>query len=217
MHFRVINANFSNRVQATKVGSFCSEILDIICGVPPGSVLGPLLFNIIITDLFLIEQCKPDFSNYANCDCGNTFLKAISDLETTINNPFDWFCYSNLKANLTKCHLFSSPFNLKFMNIKSSFTQGSSDEKFLEVTLDCTLTFKKRINRLCRDRSQKINALTQCAKYMSIEKRRILFKVFVVSQFSYCPVVWMFHRTELNNRINGLNKSHNLLEQKLLS
>ena len=41
---------------------------------------------------------------------------------------------------------------------------------------------------------------------MSTEKRRPLFKAFVVSQFNYCPLVWMFHTKELNNRINSLHE-----------
>ena len=41
---------------------------------------------------------------------------------------------------------------------------------------------------------------------MSTEKRRTLFKAFVVSQFNYCPLVWMFHTKELNNRINSLHE-----------
>ena len=41
---------------------------------------------------------------------------------------------------------------------------------------------------------------------MSTEKRRTLFKAFVVSQFNYCPLVWMFHTKESNNRINNLHE-----------
>ena len=41
---------------------------------------------------------------------------------------------------------------------------------------------------------------------MSTEKRCTLFKAFVVSQFNYFPLVWMFHTKELNNRINSLHE-----------
>ena len=40
---------------------------------------------------------------------------------------------------------------------------------------------------------------------MSTKKRRTLFKVFIVSQFNRCPLVWMLHAKELNNMINSLH------------
>ena len=141
---RVINAYLRNRVQVTEVGSWCSEILDIIFGVPQGSILDPLIFNKSIIDLFLIEWYN----------CGNTFLEATSSLETTIDNLFDWFCFSNFKANPSKCHLFESPFNCKSINIKSFSIEGSSREKFLGVSVDSSFTFEKHKNELCRTGSK---------------------------------------------------------------
>ena len=41
---------------------------------------------------------------------------------------------------------------------------------------------------------------------MSTEKRRLIFKAFIISQFNYCPLVWMFHTTQLNNRISSQNE-----------
>ena len=41
---------------------------------------------------------------------------------------------------------------------------------------------------------------------MSAEKRRLIFKASIISQFNYCPLVWIFHAKQLNNRINSLHK-----------
>ena len=99
-----------------------------------------------------------------------------------------------------------SPFNRKSINIKSSVIEGSSSEKFLGIKIDSNFTFEKHINELCKKGNLKLHALTRCAKFMSTEKRRLIFKAFIISQFNYCPLVWMFHTKQLNNRINSLHE-----------
>ena len=44
------------------------------------------------------------------------------------------------------------------------------------------------------------------ANYVSLEKRRIVMKTFIESQFNYCPLIWMFHPRAINNKINRLHK-----------
>ena len=118
---RVIHAYLNDNTQVTKVNSFFTEILQISDGVSQGSILGPLLLNVSLTDLFLAEHYKSDFSNYADdttpYNRRSTFLKTISDLEITLDNLFNWFCYNNFKANASTCHLLLSPFNAKSINI----------------------------------------------------------------------------------------------------
>ena len=125
---RVINAYLSNRAQVTEAIFFYSEIFVIIFGVPKGSLLGSLVFNINISDIFLTEQYKSHFFNYADSttpkNCWDTLLPAISDLEIRADNLFHWFCYNSFEAVPWKCHFFWSPFNLKSMNIKSSYIEG---------------------------------------------------------------------------------------------
>ena len=158
----------------------------------------------------MIDYCRSDFSNYSDgttlYNCRNTFLEAISNLEITKDNPFDWFCCNNFKVNLSKCNLFLSSFDLKSIDTKNSSVERSSSEKFLGVTVDSNFTFEKHLNKLCKKGNQKLHALARCTKYMSTDKRPTLVKVFAISQFNYYPLVWMFHTKELNNRINSLHE-----------
>ena len=77
--FRFIHAYVNKRTQLTKVGSFYSEILQIIYGVPQKSILGSLLLNVNLIDLFLAEHYTLDFSNYAYditpFNCRSTILR----------------------------------------------------------------------------------------------------------------------------------------------
>ena len=74
------------------------------------------------------------------------------------------------------------------------------------VALQLTVIFEKHINELSKKGNSKLHALTRCAKFMSTEKRHLIFKGFIISQFNYCPFVLMFHTKQLNNRINSLHE-----------
>ena len=119
---RVIHAYLNDRIQVTKVGSFYSETLQIIYGVPQGSILGPMLFNVDLIDFFLAEHYKLDFSNYTDdttttFNSRSTILETIPDLEITSDNLFNWFCYNNFKANVIYSYhlLMQNPLMLKVL------------------------------------------------------------------------------------------------------
>ena len=54
--------------------------------------------------------------------------------------------------------------------------------------------------------SQKRHALARIVDYMDLPKRKVLMKVFIRSQFSYCPLIWMLHSSTLNSRINNIHE-----------
>ena len=70
--------------------------------------------------------------------------------------------------------------------------------------MDSKFSFDDHITILCLKKSQKFHALSMVASYMSFDKKRILLKTFITSQFNYCPLVWMCHSRGLNSRINNL-------------
>ena len=58
---------------------------------------------------------------------------------------------------------------------------------------------------LCKKASQKLNALSRLCAFLPFYRRKMLMQSFFNSQFSYCPLVWMFHNRQINTRINGLH------------
>ena len=66
------------------------------------------------------------------------------------------------------------------------------------------MSFDDHITILCR--SQKHHALSRVASHMSFDKKIVLLKTFIPSQFNYCPLVLICHSRALNNRMNNLNE-----------
>ena len=84
--------------------------------------------------------------------------------------------------------------------------KNSTEEKLLGVKFDSNLSFEGHITSLCKKASQKLHALARISHYMDLNKRRNLMKAFITSQFSYCPLIWMFHSRNLNNKINRIHE-----------
>ena len=92
----------SLRKHRTKVGSSYSKWSEICRGIPQGSILGPLLFNIFINDIFFFVE-KSEICNFADDNtvysCGKDLAKIKEDLICTMKNVLKWFMLNSLKAN----------------------------------------------------------------------------------------------------------------------
>ena len=112
-----------------------------------------------------------------------------------------------MKANLGKCHmLLSSTESINFQ-ISETVIHNSQSKKLLGVTFDNKLKFEKHINTICQKGNRKLNALARIAPYMELKKQRILMNAFFDFHFNYCPLIWMFHSRNLNNKTNSRYRS----------
>ena len=77
--------------------------------------------------------------------------------------------------------------------------------KLLGIQIDSKLKFETRIETVCKKASQKLNALSKLVSFIPFHKRKILMQAYFYAQFSYSPLVWMFHSRRINTRINNLH------------
>ena len=87
------------------------------------------------------------------------------------------------------------------MNLKLNAVKK---KKLLGISIDTRLSFEHHVTSLCKKVSQKLHALARLAHYMDFKKRKSLMKAFVISQFNYCLLIWMFRNKALNNRISRI-------------
>ena len=141
---RVIHDYLSNRKQRTKVNSVSSSWLEIPLGVPQGSILGPLLFNILLCDLFFILD-SIDFGSYADDNTpyvtGESIKQVISSLEKSTTELFQWFKDNRMKANANKCHLLLSNNETSSIEIEGTKIVNSESER----TSWCNVRFKLKL------------------------------------------------------------------------
>ena len=205
----IISSYLKHRTQRTKINDCFSARSNIEYGVPQGSILGPLLFNINMIDLFY--ECKEnDIANYADdttpYSCGTDIPTVISELQAISTKVFNWFGNNHMKANPGKCHLLRNTKRPEVVSIDGIQIKSSTEETLLGITIDLELNFDNHLSAICNKVSRKINALWRIANYMPLEKRRIVKKTFIESQFNYCPLIWMFHSRTINNKINRLHE-----------
>ena len=121
----------------------------------------------------------------------------------------NWFGDNSMKVNGEKCHLmfFSNVQSTSItIKINNELIHESPEEKLLSVILDKTLSFKVHVASLYKKANQKLHALSRIAHYMDSEKLKHVMKAFILSQFSYCPLLWMLSERGLNNKINHLHE-----------
>ena len=103
-----------------------------------------------------------------------------------------------------KCHLLVTTEKSVSINIDGNNETNKKEQKLLGVNFDSSLSFEGHITS--KKASQKLDAVVRIVNYMDLSKRKVLMKTVITSQFSYCPIIWMFHSRTINNRINNIHE-----------
>ena len=150
-----------------------------------------------------IANYSDDTTSYA---CGENIRVVIRNYNHYLLDCSNCFKNNHMKANPGKSHILLSTKKTEKVKINDVALTSSVEEKLLGITLDSELKFEKHITDICNKASQKIHVLSRITSYTSLNKRRLLMKTFVESQFNYQPLIWMFHYRRLNNKINNVHE-----------
>ena len=201
------------RKQRVKISNSRSSWAVLTKGVPQDSILGPLLFNIFMNDLFLfIEKCQ--LYNYADDNSldssSENLTEVLSNLRCDGRNAIEWFANNGTQVNPDKFHfmLFSPmPTAQQVLRIRDDTSLMSEAEvKVLGVTIDNKLCFSQHISACCKKAARHLNALARISKHLNINSRRAIYNSFIMSNFNYCPLVWHFCGQVNNQKLEKIQE-----------
>ena len=155
---------------------------------------------------------RSEICNYADDTtiyvCDSKIESVIDSLEQDATQLSTWYPENYMKLNVDKCHLmiFGEKRRKVKIHIAEAVIEESDEETLLGITLDTKISFKSHVQSLCKKASQKLHALSTISIFMDSNKIKLMMNAFVLSHFSYCPLIWMFHDRKIDNKINKIQE-----------
>lgn len=189
----------NNRQQFTSFGSHSSGLLPVSCGVPQGSILGPLLFLLYVND---IPNASRSLSFVLFADDTNIFLShpdlqtLTHTLNTEMNHVTNWFKANKLSLNVSKTNFIHFKTTKKTVSHNINITIDNTNitpvdsTKFLGVTIDQNLNWKKHIIKTTSQISKGFGIIN---KFRNTLPPNILFSLYntlILPYISYCNIAW---------------------------
>ena len=162
---RYVYSYLKNRKQCVKINDTYSDLLDIISGVPQGSIVGPILFNIFFNDFFYVTLVA-SADNYADDNTLTSFVKTLEDLIKKLEHECEvaltWIRNNKMMVNPNRFQAIllnkSKSTQVKAtMNIGDEKIEFLSAVKLLGMEIDDKLNFNNYI--ICRSAANRLRRM----------------------------------------------------------
>ena len=135
----------------------------------------------------------------------------INKLDSDSNIATEWFKMNKMIVNPDKFQaivLNKKRFDLTNTNfqVDNQVIKSVLSVEFLGIQIDDKLNFNLHIDKICKSAANQLNALIRLKQFLSFHAKEILINSYIISNFNYCPLVWMFSSTQSLNKIENLQK-----------
>ena len=194
------NNYLNERKQQVKFQSHLSSSLDINCGVPQGSILGPLLFIFFVNDF---KNCLVKCKVHLYADDTILLFKSTSateiknNLEHDLLSASEWFYKNKLHLNISKCKfmLFGTSKRLAKTQTPDVYIGNEKLEhvnhyKYLGVWLDSTLNWKTHLHKMQSKIKQRLGMLRRVRHCIDASTTLLLYNSIILPLLDYCDTVY---------------------------
>ncbi len=206
----------SNRQQFVSIGDNISSHLFTKCGVPQGSILGPLLFIIYINDIVNVSDIA-ELIMFA--DDTNIFFSDydINKLNLTVNVELAklalWFKLNRLSLNIKKTNFMLFKCRQKNIPVAISIVidnvniQQVYSTKFLGVIINQHLSWNDHILAVKGKANKSIGILLKIRKHLPLYSLSMLYNCLIHPYFEYCNIVWGYPSIHLDSLFRTQKKA----------
>jgi len=187
-----------DRKQAVKFNKTISDLNTTNCGVPQGSILGPLLFIIYINDCVKVANSLHFvmFADDTNIFQSDTDIELLNrNMNSELGKLSKWFKANKLSLNIskTKFMLFTRRKNVHpdfKLYIDNREIDRVESMKFLGVLIDEHINWKEHIRLICIKLARSIGVINRLKRFLPFKILKQLYCCLFLSHIQYCILIW---------------------------
>ena len=178
-------------------------------GVPQCSKLGPLIFYIFVNDLFYSVESGNLF-NYADDNSVSVNNKELDIVRRLLQSGAEvtvrWFCNNAMEgnpckfqANILKGNKQASDFKVSFGGQNIEFSKSTTSKNLHRWKFEFSIF-------ICQKASRQIRTLQRLNWLLDLANRKAIYTIFISSNISYCPFIWLFSSRASITKIQKLKE-----------